>query len=74
MPTDLVETAGAGITCGASNAEALADAMSQMSQRLDLDPAAFRTGRAFVAAHYDRRTLAKQFGDVLTEALARCGR
>jgi glycosyltransferase involved in cell wall biosynthesis len=60
-----LHAAGAGSVVEPGRADALCDAMVDYLKDPDAAEAHGRAGRAFVAEHYDRRTLARRFSDLL---------
>ncbi len=64
----VIAEAGAGISCSPGDPIALAEAMQEMADQLGSDRNRYRTGRRYVEARYNRRTLATTLESLLDEA------
>lgn len=65
---DIIERSGAGESCVAGNAEALANAIVTVAAEIIAGTARYRNGRGFVEQHYDRRVLAVHLDGLLRRA------
>ena len=63
----IVEAAGAGRVCAPGDPAALAQAMVDLAAEVRREPDRYRGGRQFIASHYDRRKLAGDLREVLTD-------
>lgn len=66
LVSEIVETAGAGLSCEPGDPSALARAMAMLADdRGKLEQ--YRVGRVYVAEHFDRRVLADRLEEILTQ-------
>jgi glycosyltransferase involved in cell wall biosynthesis len=66
--TEVVEEAGAGFAVAPDDACALADGLIAMAEAIRTDASRYRSGREYVAAHFDRRALAARLDSILDTA------
>ena len=67
---DLIDRAGAGESCAAGDAEALANTIVAVGSEIVAGTARYRSGRSFVERHYDRRVLAVRLEGILREVVS----
>jgi glycosyltransferase involved in cell wall biosynthesis len=73
LVADVVVEADAGVTCAPGDPAALAHAMDALAGSIRRADARGSTGRAYVAAHFDRAVLAARVDDLLRGLLTKRG-